>query len=1273
MTIPPRNCSLLVTWIATLLCSPAGAAPLTLKTGDVVAFLGGTNMVRAQKAGYLETLLSHRFATARPTFRDLSWEGDTVSHLSTEKERWRKDGYGDMKPEAFGDLRKQLETIGATVIVAQFGKMELLEGLSVDAFVDDYKKLIGLLKDEGRKVVLFSPTPFGAVDNSVLPDLVARNSELREFADAAGALAKSEGVRFVDLFEPLLPMVDKKGFFDEGIHVSAKEQSAYAAVAGAQLGFEKPNWEALENLRLAVTQKHRLWNEYWRPANWKCLFGDDSKRIFSVGTVNNLPTIQEEWRRYPGLIATAEETVWKVAAGAAPPEPSLTPKPTSGSDQADLQKELAAFHLADGYEVNLFASEALGIANPLCIHWDTEGRLYVACSDVYPQVVPGEVANDRVIVLEDTDGDGAADESTLFAEGLNIPTGIEVGHGGVYVAQGTELLFLQDTDGDLVADERRVLLSGLGNGDSHQTANSLVWSPEGDLYFCQGDGIESRVETPHGVSSLFQAGVFRLRPQTMQLDGLLDDFMGPGNPWGVAFDDFGQSIMVDGAGGVSYLTPATLPVKHRLRLPRIGDPGGYCGVEYHDGKFLIGDYKPNRVSRCVLSEDGAGFKLDWAEPLIRSEHTNFRPIDVKRGPDDAVYIVDWYNPVICHQDDYFRHPDRDKIHGRIWRVSKNKLAQPTISGASVDELVKMLASENRWTRHHSKMELTRHDRSKVGKSLVKWRAESPSNEKDDYEAAAAAAFVESAQPVLLAKIMEAKEPRIRGFAARLVGRWHKDLENHYALLEKLVQDPHPLVRMESVLACGRIPHVRSVEVAAMVVDFPTDRWIEYALTQTAHHLKEHWIPAFNAGKVTFDGNENRRAAILGKAGSEKDIAKLRAIAENSELSLDIRKPVLESLVSIGNYNEMAVVLDPVSYRENDAYDKELHVELMRSLGKSRVAIEGRAKKLLHELVASEIPEIRAEALRLAGIFDVDAIEEKVEEAATESPSPVVRSAAYDSLSYYESERGKEILEAAISGEKEQSLKRDALVALTRIDVVAAAERAIPLITQKESTRALLDAFLTRGQGESALVDAFSKRSISKGDAKNLLQVLRETGRPALEFSRVVEESVGALGTAPDFDPKLIEALVTEAKANGDPIRGREIYARATMTCASCHQIDGKGGKIGPDLSAAGTTIPPARLVEEVIWPTRQVKEGFSLLQVILKDGSLALGYERTTRDKKVLQLQDFATGEMRKIDRDQISKTLDAGSSMPPGLVAQLSRTELRDLIRYLMDLGRKN
>ena len=255
------------------------------------------------------------------------------------------------------------------------------------------------------------------------------------------------------------------------------------------------------------------------------------------------------------LIERADQRILRVGSGG--PDPGHNRPPAEilhGGPEADVEKETKAFEVGYGMQVNLFADEKLGLTNPLAVRWDPNGRAYVSVTTAYPHVFPGDVFNDKILILEDTDGDGRADKSIVFAEGLNIPSGFELGDGGVYIAESTKISFLEDTNGDDRADRKKILLSGFGSGDSHQTINSFVWSPEGDIFMGQGDGIESRVETPLGSSDLYLAGIYRFRPRTLGLDPLLDNWMGPANPWGMAFDEWGQMFVVDGAGGVSCLS-----------------------------------------------------------------------------------------------------------------------------------------------------------------------------------------------------------------------------------------------------------------------------------------------------------------------------------------------------------------------------------------------------------------------------------------------------------------------------------------------------------------------------------------------------------------------------------------------------------------------------------------------------------------------------------------------------------------------------------------------
>ncbi len=186
----------------------------------------------------------------------------------------------------------------------------------------------------------------------------------------------------------------------------------------------------------------------------------------------------------------------------------------------DPAAELASFQVADGFEVKLFASEKNGVVKPIQMRFDAQGRLWVIGSTVYPQLEPGQTPNDKVLILEDTNRDGVCDKTTVFADGLMIPTGIEPGGGGAYIGHGTELLFLKDTDGDGKADERRVFMRGFGTGDNHQNINSFAWGPGGELWMSQGLHIHSAVETPWGLVRLDQAGLWRFPPRCQELGGL---------------------------------------------------------------------------------------------------------------------------------------------------------------------------------------------------------------------------------------------------------------------------------------------------------------------------------------------------------------------------------------------------------------------------------------------------------------------------------------------------------------------------------------------------------------------------------------------------------------------------------------------------------------------------------------------------------------------------------------------------------------------------------
>jgi glucose/arabinose dehydrogenase/lysophospholipase L1-like esterase len=864
----------LLSLIAGFCLSPAGAADsgpsrFELKKGDHICILGNTLAERMQHHGYLETLIQSRFPQDELMFRNLGFSGDEV------KERLRVDGFGS--PDDY------LTRFKADVVFAFFGFNEAFAGeAGLAKFKKELKEFITHNLEQkyngqsAPRLVLFSPIAHENLHDPNLPDGRKNNRNLKLYTDAMAAEAQSASVFFVNLFEPSQSLYaqSEQPLTINGIHLNDAGYRRLAPVIDEALFGKRPgaiHWANLETLRQAVLDKDFQWFHRYQTTDGYNVYGGRSSLKY-VDNISNRDVLAREMDVLEAMSANRDKRIWARAQGRdlkvddsnTPPfieVKSNKPGPGPHGEYTFLGGEEAIGKMkpAPGMKVNLVASEEMfpELENPVQMAFDTRGRLWVAAWPSYPHWKPKTEMSDKLLILEDTNGDGRADKCTTFVDHLHDPTGFEFYKGGVLLAQAPYLVYLKDTDGDDRADVKTRLLGGLSSGDTHHTANSFVLDPGGALYFQEGVFHRTQTETPYGVERNRDACVWRFEPLTWKFERYVP--YGFANPHGHVFDRWGQGFVTDGTGAepfhdMLFSGHLDYPKRH-ARPPTLYNrrtrpcPGTEILSSRHFPEASQGNYLVANVIGFLgilqykIEEKGASFAGTEVEPIVESTDPNFRPSDIEIGPDGAIWFTDWQNPIIGHMQHHLRDPSRDHRHGRVYRITypERPLLKPApIAGQPIPKLLDLLKEPENRVRYRARIELSGRDAGQVVAALRQWvdrlDKKDPNYEHHLTEALWQFQYHNVVNEDLLKRVLRSPDHEARAAATTVLCYWRDRVSQPLELLKAQANDENPQVRLAAVRACSFFRDPQVADVALMVLEHPMDNYLKFALDETMKQL-----------------------------------------------------------------------------------------------------------------------------------------------------------------------------------------------------------------------------------------------------------------------------------------------------------------------------------------------------------------------------------------------------------------------------------------------------
>ncbi len=949
-------------------------------------------------------------------------------------------------------------------------------------------------------------------------------------------------------------------------------------------------------------------------------------------------------------------------------------------DGLDAEAAALAMTLPDGFRLTVSAAEP-DVRQPIAMAIDDRGRVWIAEAYCYPRKQPKGTGKDRILIFEDADGDGRFDSRKVFIEGLNLVSGIEVGFGGVWVGQAPELLFIPDANGDDVPDGApRVLLDGWGYQDTHETLNSFIWGPDGWLYGYHGVFTHSRVGkpgTPDSERAPINAGIWRYHPTRHEFEVFC---WGTSNPWGVDFDDLGQSFLtccviphlfhcIQGARyhrqGGRHFNPFVYDdiktiAKHRHwigRTPHSGNnrsdaAGGghaHCGAmiylgdawpDAYRGKLFMNNIHGQRLNVDVLERQGSGWVGDRQPDFLLANDRWSQFINLRYGPDGNAWLIDWYDRQACHTG---RPGDHDRSNGRVFKISYGELrkARVDLARASDDELVRLQLHENDWhVRHARRLLAERAARGRLSAGVRPQLAELAFGDAPVARRLRGLWALHVTGGLTVAHVatgLSSDSEFVRAWTIQLA---MEEKRPSAALLERFAamacDDKSQVVRLYLASALGRLPVAKRAPILAGLLPHEADGG-------------DHNLPLMYWWALEPLAAAEPRAAL--------------------DLAASARVPrVLEYTVrrigSTGGGDALELLVGALESVDEAARQLTLLRGVNEALkGRRRVAMPKRWPQAMKKLIESKDANVRSQALALAVTFDDASAKELMHAVLRERGADL--GARRGALASLLAARSAAVVPTLYEILAEPAMRSDALRALATFGDARTPSRVLSVYGGLDTTgkRDAIATLASRVEWARALLDAVGRGNVPATDlGAEAIQQLR-----FLRDETVTEQIAKHWGFVRETDAEKAakiarykKLLASPGQQPADLSAGRALFAR---TCEQCHTLFGTGGKVAPDLTGSNRA-DLEYILSNVLDPSAVLAKEYMPSVWITTDGRVVTGLVKEETASALTA--ETANGEVILAKSDIAATQTSDFSMMPDDLLGQFEEQQVRDLIAYL-------